>query len=189
MNIPFISNISYILPRKFSFMGTTAVEVKPDLFEKESEYIADVKVYEKNGILKKPVLASIYKTGNSQHEKYTMIKDGEILGDIDLKTDEPDIFVSNVEAYKRRTYSGIGTALMQIAAERSLQSGHSRHVTLNAQRLHFVQKHPAGFYQKLGFKIQDAREQDIQVYGIPMDLSVSQEPFWLKRIKNEPILK
>ena len=81
MNISFISGVSHILPRKWSFMGSSSVEIKPDFFEKESEHIADVQIYKKNGILKKPVLASIYKTGEAKKEKYTMVRNDKILGD------------------------------------------------------------------------------------------------------------
>lgn len=189
MNISFISGVSHILPRKWSFMGSSSVEIKPDFFEKESEHIADVQIYKKNGILKKPVLASIYKTGEAKKEKYTMVRNDKILGDIEIKADEPDIFVINVESYARDEYSGIGTKLMQIAAEKSLQSGHTKHVLLNAQKLHLVQRHPKGFYQKLGFKVQNIKPEEIKIYGIPMDLSVTQEPFWIEKIKNEPVLK
>lgn len=189
MNISFVSGVSYILPRKWSFKGSSVVEVRPDFFEKESEYIADVQIFQKNGLLKKPVVASIYKTGEPKKEKYTMVHNDKILGDIEIKADEPEIFVINVEAYKRDDYSGIGTKLMQIAAEKSLQSGHTKHVSLNAQKLHLVQRHPKGFYQKLGFKVKNIGHTEMKIYGIPMDLSVTQEPFWIEKIKNEPILK
>ncbi len=93
-----------------------------------------------------------------------------------------------MESYARNTYKGIGSKLVQIAVEKSLEHGAMKDVKLNAQRLHSLQFSPEGFYLKLGFlKTHEQGFSETATYGVEMVLHPIQYKMWTDRIKNSPI--
>ncbi len=156
--------------------------------------IKDVETLYKTCIIKKKSLplkkedkyceTEIYKTlQKDTFEKYEMRKDGKLIGDIEIEVNKDSVFVINLESYCRHKYKGIGTNLLQVAVERSMDKGNRGVVTLNADKLHKMQQNPKGFYEKMDFKELPAKTFDISIFGIPMSLDVNKSPFWLKRIK------
>lgn len=170
---------------------TDKVQKKPvakDTFELNSKFINTVNVFEKHSPIKTPVGAQIYKYEGKNFSKYYLKRNDEILGTMDLQTRGADTFISNLEAFKRKRYKGIGTTLLQLAVEESLGRGKNATVTLNAQSLHFIQRHPEGFYKKMGFDTLKATNEEISTYGIPMILYSKKSGFWKERIEKNKLL-
>ncbi len=164
-----------------------------DSFSKQdaSEYCGSTIIRDK--ITQKPIEADFYKTTfqKDASEVYFMTeKNGEIIGNMTLTIDKDAIFVADLESLHRKKYSGVGSAFIQLAVEKSLQHATNPPIKLNARKLHILQRSPVGFYEKLGF-VRDAnvKENDINFFGTPMSLYPKCHENWLKRIKERPILK
>lgn len=163
-----------------------------DIFDRKIEYINDVIIHKKINFLKYvDQKAQIYKQKVSDElDRYMLTIDGKtILGDIDLKIEDDNILVSNLESYARKKYKGIGSKLIQIAVEKSAEHCRNKYITLNEQKLHIFQKSPVKFYEKLGFQtIQGQSQQSISTYGSQMVLRPTQYPMWIDRIAHSPVL-
>lgn len=184
--IKYITNSARMLSDK-----TTLNLEQRDLFDRELEYINDVIIHKKIGFLKTfEQKAQIYKEKVSSEgtEKYFLKINGKkILGEIEIKNEESAIFVSNLESYARRKYKGVGSKLLQIAVEKSLE--HTKDVILNAQKLHFLQRNPVKFYEKHGFHLlKEQTDYDKTTYGTEMILIPIQHTRWMDKIKHAPIL-
>ncbi len=131
--------------------------------------------------------ADIYKTqDNDKAESYEMRLGDKVIGEMSLTINPDSVFISNLESYGRHKYKGIGSNLIQIAVQRSLENGNTGKITLNAQRLHILQHHPEAFYKKMGFKEEVSDNQIYNnLYGIPMRLDVKTNSDWLKRLQNK----
>ncbi len=158
---------------------------------KESKYCGSTNI--KDRITQKSLKVDFYKTAFSEDksEAYFMTKeDGEIIGNMTLTIGDGAIFVADLESFQRQRYSGVGSAFIQLAVEKSLQHGGNIPIMLNAQKLHIIQRNPVGFYKKMGFQEEkNVTESDINFYGTPMSLHPKCCGEWLERIKKNPILK
>ena len=143
----------------------------------------------KTRLFKKDVPAKIYKVGNDNLSRYTMVSNDKILGTMELDKYDGDIFVSLLESYKRKKYKGIGTNLLQLAVEESLKAGNKGTVTLNAKKLHLFQKTPTKFYEKLNFEKLKTDFCYVYVYGQPKKLQAYKSDFWFSRLLNNKLLK
>jgi len=164
-----------------------------DNFSKQGmkEYCGSITIKDK--MTQKPIEVDFYKTTfqkNASEIYFMTEKNGKIVGNMTLTIDKEAIFVANIESLHRKKYSGVGSALIQLAVEKSLEHNSSPPIKLNAKKLHILQRSPVGFYEKLGFvKDKDAKESDINFFGTPMSLYPKCDSRWLKKVKEKPILK
>lgn len=194
LNVSLRTSAPLSSPPRVNFGTLCAVHKFPcDSFALNSDFISESTVKTKCGNIKLfKVPVEIHKVVNSKGEMetyYIKEKNKEnILGEMTIKIDDPTIFIMNLESYGRRTYSGIGSRLIQIALEKSMEYNHNNRVELSAQKLHLIQHSPVAFYERMGFlpTQQDAFEENL--YGKNMYLSLSQEPRWLEQIVKHPLL-
>lgn len=164
-----------------------------DTFSKQraAEYCGSANIRDK--VTQKPIEVDFYKTTfqKDASEVYFMTeKDGTPVGNMTLTIDKDAIFVADLESLRRKKYSGVGSAFIQLAVEKSLQHASNPPIRLNARKLHILQRNPIGFYEKLGFiKDKGVKEIDINSYGTPMSLHPGCYDRWLKRVEEKPILK
>lgn len=142
-------------------------------------------IKKKHSLSEKTIPVQIYKTDeNKSAERYEMRLNDKVIGEISLTLNPDSVFVSNLESYSRHKYKGIGTNLIQVAIERSIEDGNSGKVTLNAKPLHQIQMHPQKFYKKMGFKEVPTKDPYENFYGVPMRLDVLTNFYWINKIKN-----
>ncbi len=140
----------------------------------------------KYDVCSRPLEAEIYKTtSKDSFEKYEMKREGKIIGEIELENNKDSVFIVNLESYGRHKYKGIGTNLMSVAVERSLDKNNNGTVTLNAQPLHKLQNNPVKFYKKMGFEQLPSSQYDTAAYGQPMKLIVRNNSFWMNKVKEK----
>ncbi len=162
-----------------------------DSFDKTSKYINNISIYKKlcgirYGKQEVQVFAENIKPG---YKKYSISNGKNVLGDIDIRITNDEIFIINLESYARKKYKGIGTKLIQIACEESLKKSGAKNITLNAQKLRFLQRSPIKFYEKIGFEtVPNQSYNDISTYGTAMVYNVSQNSRMMNKIKSSPIL-
>lgn len=160
-----------------------------DEFQPNLEYITSVEIFKKHLGNLNPIHAQIYKKEGHNCAKYYIKRNDDLLGILELDLKGGDTFVSTIESFKRHKYKGVGTMLLQLAVEESLKKSKNATVTLNAQKLHFAQRAPHKFYEKLGFKTLKATEEELRTYGTPMILYSLKSGFWRKKLEQNRLLK
>lgn len=184
------SNTGKISPGSIHKSYEISFKQTRDLFSytNNPEFVKQITLKKKNVFNQDVIKADIYKTlssGKGSETYYLTDSDKNILGEATLKIDEEDIFIANLESYARKKYKGIGTSLIQIAVEKSMEKSHSGKIILNAQKLHLFQRNPKNFYKKIGFEeVKNQDEFDETQFGTSMFMYPRSHPFWQKKIKN-----